>query len=77
MEALMTRFRLRFYADVDLRHETRPSRFRNVTFETAEEAETAARQAMPDIRSRFGPLAGYAVVATEADGSPAPGGPSR
>jgi hypothetical protein len=65
----MMRFRLRFYADVDLRHETRPSRFRNVTFETAEAAETAAQQAMPDIRSRFGPLAGYAVIPTVAEAS--------
>jgi hypothetical protein len=60
----MTMFRLRFYADLERHHPASPSRVPPDSFATAEEAEAVAQQLLPELRARYGPLAGYAVVAS-------------
>lgn len=60
----MTMFRLRFYADLSRHHAASPSRVPPDSFATAEEAEAVAQELLPELRSRYGPLAGYAVIAS-------------
>lgn len=60
----MTTFRLRLYADVSRHHAANESRVPPDEFATAEEAEAVAQELMPELRERYGPLAGYAVVSS-------------